>query len=268
MIATANLGELLDTAVLLAAQPVPAGPRVGVVSNTRGAAVLAADACGDAGLQVARLAGDTQQALRDLLPRDATVAGPVDTTLLVGPGLFGQCLELVGADPGVDAVLALTATSAGSDPVPEVSAARLPVPIAAAVLDQVEVVRLLRGPGEDSPAVPAYAYAESAARALGHAARYGMWRAIPPGDVPDLDGLRQDRAQGTGRGISGRRPAAAGCRWTRPWNCSAATGCRWPRASGSSPRTPPSRRPHGSGARSRSGRTCPAWCARVAPAPC
>ena len=195
VIATANLGELLDTAVLLASQPAPAGPRVAVVSNTRGAAVLAADACDDAGLQVARLAGDTQQALRDLLPRDATVAGPVDTTLLVGPGLFGQCLDLVGADPGVDAVLALTTTSAGSDPAPEVPAARLPVPIAATVLDQVEVVRLLRGPGEDSPAVPAYAYAESAARALGHAARYGMWRAIPPGNVPDLDGLRQDRAR-------------------------------------------------------------------------
>ena len=195
VIATANLGELLDTAVLLASQPAPAGPRVAVVSNTRGAAVLATDACDDAGLQVARLAGDTQQALRDLLPPDATVAGPVDTTLLAGPGLFVQCLDLVGADPGVDAVLALTTASAGSDPVPEVSAARLPVPIAATVLDQVEVIRLLRGPGEDSPAVPAYAYAESAARALGHAARYGMWRAIPPGTVPDLGGLRQDRAR-------------------------------------------------------------------------
>ena len=207
VIATANLGELLDTAVLLASQPAPAGPRVAVVSNTRGAAVLAADACGDAGLQVARLAGDTQQALRDLLPRDATVAGPVDTTLLVGPGLFRQCLELAGADPGVDAVLALTTTSAGSDPAPEVPAARLPVPIAATVLDQVEVVRLLRGPGEDSPAVPAYAYSESAAHALGHAARYGMWRAIPPGNVPDLDRLRQDRARDLVAEFLAARPA-------------------------------------------------------------
>jgi len=207
VIPTANLGELLDTAVLLASQPAPAGPRVAVVSNTRGAAVLAADACDDAGLQVALLAGDTQQALRDLLPRDATVAGPVDTTLLVGPGLFGQCLELVGADPGVDAVLALTTTSAGSDPAPEVPAARLPVPIAATVLDQVEVVRLLRGPGEDSPAVPAYARSESAAHALGHAARYGMWRAIPPGNVPDLDGLRQDRARDLVAEFLAERPA-------------------------------------------------------------
>jgi acyl-CoA synthetase (NDP forming)/GNAT superfamily N-acetyltransferase len=195
VIATANLGELLDTAVLLASQPVPAGGRVAVVSNTRGAAVLAADACGDAGLEVATLSLDTRQMLRAILPPEATVAGPVDTTLLVSPGRFRQCLELTGADPGVDVVLALTATAAGSDLVPEVAAARLPVPIAAAVLDQVEVVRLLHGPGEGSPDVPAYAYAESATRALGHAARYGAWRAVPPGTIPDLDGLRQDDAR-------------------------------------------------------------------------
>ena len=206
IIAAANLGELLDTAALLASQPVPAGGRVGVVSNTRGAAVLAADACGDAGLQVAGLAADTQRALRDLLGRQALVAGPVDTTVLVGPGRFRQCLELVGADPGVDAVLALTTATAGSDLVPELGAARLPVPIAAAVLDQIEVVRLLPGPGEDSPAVPAYAYAESAARALGHAARYGTWRATPPGRVPDLEGLRQDRASELVAGILAAPP--------------------------------------------------------------
>ena len=195
IIAAANLGELLDAAALLASQPVPAGGRVGVVSNTRGAAVLAADACGDAGLQVAALAADTQRALRDMLGRQALVAGPVDTTVLVGPGRFRQCLELVGADPGVDVVLALTTPTAGSDLVPEVGAARLPVPIAAAVLDQIEVVRLLPGPAEGSPAVPVYAHAESAARALGHAARYGTWRATPAGRVPDLGGLRQDRAR-------------------------------------------------------------------------
>jgi acyl-CoA synthetase (NDP forming)/GNAT superfamily N-acetyltransferase len=195
VIAAANVGELLDTAALLASQPVPVGVRIAVVSNARGAGVLAADACGDAGLQLSSLAGDTQQALRDMLPASAVVAGPVYTTAAVGPGLFRRCLELVGADPGVDAVLALTVTNATGDLVPEVRAARLPVPIAAVVMDQVEVVRLLPGAGEDSPPVPAYAYPESAARALGHAARYGAWRATPQGQVPDLGGLRQDQAK-------------------------------------------------------------------------
>jgi len=195
VIAAANLGELLDATALLASQPVPAGRRIGVVSNTRGGGVLAADACGDASLQVATLTQDTQRALRDLLPPVASVAGPVDTTAVAGPGVFRRCLELVGADPGVDAVLALTTTTAAGDLVPEVAAARLPVPIAAAVMDQLEAVRLLPGPDAEAPAVPAYAYPESAARALGHAARYGMWRATPPGTIPDLDGLRQDQAR-------------------------------------------------------------------------
>jgi acyl-CoA synthetase (NDP forming) len=87
LIATANLGELLDATALLASQPVPAGGSVGVVSNTRGGGVLATDACGEAGLQVAALTGDTQRALRDLLPSAAAVAGPVDTTAVAGPGV-------------------------------------------------------------------------------------------------------------------------------------------------------------------------------------
>ena len=91
-------------------------------------------------------------------------------------------------------MLALTVTTAASDLVPEVPAARLPVPVAMVVMDQVEAVRLLPGPDRDS-AVPAYAYPESAVRALGHAARYGAWRVVPPGRVPDLEGLRQERAK-------------------------------------------------------------------------
>jgi acyl-CoA synthetase (NDP forming)/GNAT superfamily N-acetyltransferase len=193
VIATANLGELLDAAVMLASQPLLAGGRIGVVSNTRGGGVLAADACADAGLEVASLGGQTQQALRNLLPPGVAVAGPVDTTATAAPGLFRACMELVGADPGVDAVLALTAATAVGDPVLEVAAARLPVPIAAVVMDQVEAVRMLTGPG--GLAVPAYAYPESAARALGYAAHYGMWRAAPPGTSPKLDGLREDQAR-------------------------------------------------------------------------
>jgi succinyl-CoA synthetase alpha subunit len=80
VIAAANLGELLDTVALLASQPVPTGARVAVVSNTRGGTMLAADACTDAGLEVANLAEATQRALRDILPPGATMAGPVDTT--------------------------------------------------------------------------------------------------------------------------------------------------------------------------------------------
>ena len=55
IITTTSLGELIETAALLACQPLPAGNRVAIVSNTGGAGALAADACGDHGLQVVRL---------------------------------------------------------------------------------------------------------------------------------------------------------------------------------------------------------------------
>jgi acyl-CoA synthetase (NDP forming)/GNAT superfamily N-acetyltransferase len=185
VIVTATPGDLLGAAAVLTSQPVPAGRRVAVVSSTCGAGVLAADACGDAGLQVVTLARHTQEALRDLLPADAMVAGPVVTTNATTPGTFRRCLELAGADPRVDAVLVLTAATATIDLIPGVCAASLDVPIAAAVLDQAEPIRLLAGSGENARAVPAYACPAPAARALGHAARYGTWRvaAADPADV-------------------------------------------------------------------------------------
>jgi len=64
IVATRDIGELLDTAALLASQPVPAGSRVAIVSNAGGAGVLAADA----GLHVAVLDSGIQDSLRQLLP--------------------------------------------------------------------------------------------------------------------------------------------------------------------------------------------------------
>ena len=268
IIAVADLGELLDAATLLAVQPVPAGDRVGVVSNTRGGVVLAADACADAGLQIAGLTADTQRALRALLGGHAEVAGPVDTTLLVTPGSFRRSLELVGADPGVDLVLALTATTAGGDLVPEVGAARLPVPIAAAVMDQVEVVRLLpartrtRRPFRPTP-IPGPPRSPSATPP-----------ATASGGRPRLDRCPTWTACArTGPGswspvFSPNLPGGAGCPRTPPSSCSAATACRWPTASRSPPRTPPSRRPRGSPVPSRSGRTRLACCAPATPTTC
>ena len=71
IIATDSLGELVDVAALLATQPLPAGPRVAVVSNVGGAGVLAADACSDYGLTVHRLTGETRRRLHALVPAAA-----------------------------------------------------------------------------------------------------------------------------------------------------------------------------------------------------
>ena len=195
IVATRDLGELLDTAALLASQPVPAGSRVAIVSNAGGAGVLAADACADAGLQVAILDGGVQDSLRQMMPPGAEVTGPVDTTATVTPEAFRRCLEQVAADDGVDAILALTVPTAVADLVPAASSARVSKPLALVPLDQAESVRLLPSRPEERSVVPAYAHPRSAARALGHAARYGSWRARPPGHVPGFADLRSSEAR-------------------------------------------------------------------------
>ena len=86
IIATTSFGELLEAAVLLASQPVPAGSRVCVISNAGGAGVLAADACAEAGLAVATLSHPAQARLAAILPASAALGGPVDTTAAVSAG--------------------------------------------------------------------------------------------------------------------------------------------------------------------------------------
>src|SRR5215469_11485954 len=121
IIATSSFGALLDTAVLLANQPVPAGTKVAIVTNAGGAGVLAADACVEAGLSVAQTGARTQERLRQLLPDGAAVSGPVDCTAGVGAGQFRDCLLMVaeqatgGDQDPPDAVIALTVPTAASE---------------------------------------------------------------------------------------------------------------------------------------------------------
>ena len=148
---------------------------------------------------------------------------------------FRACLEQVAADDGVDSVLAVTVPTAISDLTAAVAAAAVSKPLAAAPLGQAECVRLLpavaagesqgKAPGlagevSGAPAlavVPAYAYPEDAARALGHAARYQAWRGRQDSQVPELNGLHAEAARELIADFLGRHhtggwlPAAQAC---------------------------------------------------------
>src|SRR6185437_7644920 len=92
IITTESLGELIGAAAFLSCQPCPAGNRVAVVSNAGGAGILAADACGDAGLLLAPLSELTWRRLAQILPPGATIANPVDTTAAIDATAFADCL--------------------------------------------------------------------------------------------------------------------------------------------------------------------------------
>jgi len=54
-----SIGELFDSAILLANQPVPKGKRVAILTNGGGPGILAADACAHNGLTVPELSAAT-----------------------------------------------------------------------------------------------------------------------------------------------------------------------------------------------------------------
>jgi acyl-CoA synthetase (NDP forming)/RimJ/RimL family protein N-acetyltransferase len=194
IIATHSLGELVEAAAFLAAQPLPAGRRVAIVSNAGGAGALAADACVESGLTVVTLGDATRELLARLLPSRSSVAGPVDTTGAVQPDAFRACLEQVAVDDGVDALLAIGVPTAVADLTDAIRTAGVVKPMAAALLDRSEAVGMLTvSAGERAPGfaewprrVPVYGYPESAARALAHAVGYREWRDASHGQVPEL----------------------------------------------------------------------------------
>ena len=206
IIATTSLGELLDAIALVASQPIPAGGTVAVVSNGGGAAVLTADACAEAGLTVAATSPATRGRLREVLPAGSALGGPVNATAAVGAEAFCAAIQI--AAESADAVIAVVVRGGRPDLIPAITAARLPVPVAAVVLDQPETVRLLPGDPVEGleGAVPAYAYPEAAARALARAARYGSWRARPPSTVPQFGDLRAEDARSVVASFLARMP--------------------------------------------------------------
>jgi acyl-CoA synthetase (NDP forming)/GNAT superfamily N-acetyltransferase len=193
IITTPGLGELIEATALLATQPVPAGRSVAIASNVGSAGRLAAQACAGLGLAVHHPDGLTRDRLRTLMGRRGSVDGPVDMTAAVSGADFRQCLELLGADEQVHAMIAIVLpTSLAGGMVAAIQQADVRLPLAAVVLNQPEAVRLLpRTPGtRDEGRVPAYCYPEAAAAAVAHAAGYGGWRAEPRGQVPGFPDIR------------------------------------------------------------------------------
>ncbi|GLY49858.1 bifunctional GNAT family N-acetyltransferase/acetate--CoA ligase family protein [Lentzea sp. NBRC 102530] len=185
VIAVDGVPGLVDAVMALSLQPVPGGRSVAVLSNAGGLGVLAADACVREGLRVAELSDATVKALRELLPAAASVRNPVDTTAVLGEEAFARCLDLIGADPAVDAVITVTVPTALGDPTGGVHGV-LGKPVLAVRTGQTE--RLPDG-------VPCYAEPARAAAVLARLAERAEWLARPR-EFADLGGVDLETAEG------------------------------------------------------------------------
>lgn len=90
--------------------PVPAGRRVGIITNSGGPSILAADACSHLGLELPELSVEVQDALREFLPSEAALSNPVDMISSATPDNYRKAVEAVVSDPGIDSVLVLNVT--------------------------------------------------------------------------------------------------------------------------------------------------------------
>jgi len=188
-----TLEELIDAAALFSSQPLPRGRRVAVVTNAGGLGILCADACEAAGLSLPELAPETRTALAAVLPREASLANPVDLIGSATAPTYEAALPPLLADTHVDAVIVLFVPPvvAGADEVgaairQAVADAGTEKPVLAVVMSADGTPATLLD--SESP-VAAFPYPESAAHALGFAAERAEWLRRPVGRVPVLDGV-------------------------------------------------------------------------------
>ncbi|MGW6958175.1 bifunctional acetate--CoA ligase family protein/GNAT family N-acetyltransferase [Streptomyces chartreusis] len=225
--ATHSCGELLEAAALLHSQPLPAGPRVAIVTNAGGAGVLAADACAESGLQLPAPGPELIEDLLAVLPEGAVVGNPVDATAAVTEEQLANCVDRITRNGAVDAVIVAlvptaVAAATGDDLVRALThiPGQRSKPVVAVRLEQGLPVELL--PAADATTIPSYAEPQAAARALAHAVRRALWLARPAGTVPDLDDVETDRARAFVETYLDRHPDGG---WLDPRECAELLGC-------------------------------------------
>lgn len=189
--------QLFEAAEILTQATPYIGPRLAIISNGGGPAVMATDALIEGGGALATLAPQTLQALDALLPGGWSHANPVDIIGDAPPERYVAALGPVLRDPNVDALLLIHSptalASAGA-----VAAACAPL-LASASRPAVacwlgaEGVRAAGLPG--TRAVPGYATPEEAVEAFLHVSRYAQLQSLlvqtpasrPGGPEPDRD---------------------------------------------------------------------------------
>lgn len=189
-----TLAEMLDLAALFSSQPLPAGPRVAIVTNAGGPGIMCADACEAAGLEVPETPPEVRERLREFAAPQAGLGNPVDLIAAAGAEDFRRAIVALSAWEGVDAIISIfirpLATS--SEEVAAAIAAASeelarPLPLQAVFMTSGE-----RGPLAGAAGVPTHVQPEEAARALGKAHSYAEWRRRPAAAVPEIGRLHGD----------------------------------------------------------------------------
>lgn len=182
-----SVEELFDLALGFSQCSIPRGPRVAIVSNAGGPAIMATDACVNMGLEIASFSANTIAQLREFLPEEAAVKNPVDLIASATAERYRLALNTVLADGNVDAALVIFVPPIMVDPNDVVEAlleikARHEKPLLGVFMASEESLQEIRR--RTSGTVPIYLFPESAARALAALAEYRRVQQREEGTIP------------------------------------------------------------------------------------
>ena len=183
IIETNSLGQLIGVGSILACQPLPTGRRVAVIGDTHDLAVLAADTCATAGLDV--------------------VAQPIVHGESLERALESE-LEGILEQGTADAILVVHVPPARSDD-REVRRAMLrvsansTVPVVGVLHAEDGISSLIAARDKDGSAghgsVPYFGTVEEAVQGLKLVSDYAEWRRRPAGDVPEHPDIDDEGAR-------------------------------------------------------------------------
>lgn len=163
-----RISDLFYMAEALAKQPRPKGPRLTILTNAGGPAVLATDALIGAGGQLAEISPATIEALNPFLPESWSHANPIDILGDAGADRYAKALEIAGKDPNSDGLMVVLTPQDMTDPTATAEAlkpyAKLDKPVLASWMGGPEVaagIDILNRTG-----IPTYPYPDTAARAF------------------------------------------------------------------------------------------------------
>lgn len=105
-----TIAQLFSLAQAVAMQPLPKGQRLAILTNAGGPAILATDYLSTNGGELATLSDVTMEKLDGILSKAWSHGNPVDILGDGSPDQFTKSLEILLADPGVDAVLTIFTT--------------------------------------------------------------------------------------------------------------------------------------------------------------
>jgi acyl-CoA synthetase (NDP forming)/GNAT superfamily N-acetyltransferase len=201
-----TITELVDAGLLLARQPLPAGPRVAILGNSESLGLLTHDACLAEGLRplppldltTAAAPADFRAALARALADDACDAVVVTAIPALGEGAAGdaalaEALRAATVESPAKPVLVVHVELGGL--AAALSAATSTAPQAAPP-PRADPPPSAPQPPDDTHLIPAYPAAERAVRALAQAVAYARWRrdSADPGKVPEYEDVDEKGA--------------------------------------------------------------------------